>query len=883
MKSSEIRNIFLDFFKQKEHLILPSFSLIPQDDPTLLLIGAGMAPLKPYFTGEKKPPHTRIATCQKCVRTPDIEKVGYTARHATFFEMLGNFSFGDYFKEEAITWAWELVTKGYKLPPERLYASIYYNDEEAYSIWRDIIGLSESRIYRLGKDDNFWEIGVGPCGPSSEIYYDRGPEFGCGEPSCKIGCDCDRYIELWNLVFTQFFKHENGEYTELEQKNIDTGAGLERLAVVLQDVSTLFEIDIVRPIVDHFATKAGVNYGENPGEDISLRVITEHLRGIVFMVADGILPSNEGRGYVLRRILRRAVRHGTLLEMKPPFLYEAVPIILELMGDAYPELENKKEFIHHIIKNEEERFKETLEQGMNLLEKQVDELTAKGDNILPGKDAFKLYDTFGFPIDLTREILEERGLQLDEEGFQSAMQQQREKARAAMEETQKEKDMMKIYPLVEGLKTDFVGYDYFDVEANVIGIIDPTQRELLSEIEATSNSHNLYLILDRTPFYAEQGGQVGDTGYIRSAKGVARVNDTIHGPGGIILHEVALEHGHFTYGDNVYVFVDDERRKKIARNHTATHLFHRALKNILGEHVNQSGSLVAPDRLRFDFTHFAHLEDEEIKKIEREVNSAVLENFSITAKYTNLQDALEIGATALFDEKYEDIVRIIIIDNYSIELCGGTHVSSTAEIGLCKIISEGGVGSGLRRIEAYTGDKALEYLNYQEEIIAGCSQTLKVKTHDLPDKIHELLDTQKEYQRKIKQLQQELALKEADSLLEKTVYSSGIPVLSAQVEVESMETLREYIDRLKEKMGSGVILLGTSSNGKVLFAAAVTKDLVEKGFHAGRLVEKVAQLAGGGGGGRPDMAQAGGKEPEKLDYALSLVPSFVEEQQKSSC
>ncbi len=877
MKSSEIREMYLNFFKERDHLVLPSFSLVPQKDPTLLLIGAGMAPLKPYFTGEKVPPHKRIATCQKCVRTPDIERVGLTPRHATFFEMLGNFSFGDYFKVESIECAWELVTKGYGIPEEKLLISVYENDDEAFDIWKDHIGIPASKIYRLGKEDNFWEIGQGPCGPCSEIHYDLGPEYGCGRPDCEVGCDCDRFLEIWNLVFTQFNKEADGTYSTLENKNIDTGAGLERFAMVLQGVSSLFEIDIIRPLLDFFAEKAAVRYGMDEKTDVSLRIITEHFRGVSFMVGDGVLPSNEGRGYVLRRILRRAVRHGKMIALEAPFLYEGVPLLAELMGDTYPELRDRLDYITRIIKIEEERFKETLGQGMEILEGHIKKLQDKGETVLAGDIAFKLYDTFGFPIDLTREILAERGLSVAEEGFNRALEEQRERARLALYSKEQEDEIGAVYSLVKGMETRFVGYDSLEAEAEILGLVDVSEGKLLHGAEESEKE--LCLVLDRSAFYAESGGQVGDTGVLYCPEGAARVFNTVPGPGEQVLHFVKVEEGKLRQGDRVKAIVDRERREGIVRNHTATHLLHRALKDTLGDHVNQAGSLVDHERLRFDFTHFAHLEEEELRAVEEKVNEQILQNLAVETIYTTLDEALGMGAAALFDEKYGDRVRLVNISDYSLELCGGTHVHSTSEIGLFKIIHEGGIGAGHRRIEALTGINAYRFVLEMENILRELAFLIKTSPEMLVEKVDGLLGSYREMQRRLKQLEQKLAQQRIQDLLEKTDNSIGVPVLSSQVEVENMEALREYLDRLRDKMGSGIIMLGTVSNGKVLLAAAVTRDLVEQGYHAGRLIGEVAKITGGGGGGRPDMAQAGGKDPEKLPKALAKVLALVKEQQ----
>ncbi len=881
MKSSEIRAKFLDFFREKDHLILPSFSLVPQNDPTLLLIGAGMAPLKPYFTGEKPPPGLRLATCQKCVRTPDIEQVGVTARHATFFEMLGNFSFGDYFKEEAIAWAWELMTEGYNIPVDRLYVSIYEDDDEAFSIWRDKIGLPAAKIYRLGKKDNFWEIGLGPCGPCSEIYYDLGPQYGCGSPDCAVGCECDRFLEVWNLVFTQFNKEADGSYTPLEKKNIDTGAGLERLAMVMQGVGSLYEIDLMRPLVDYFADLAGISYGQDEKKDVSLRVLTEHLRGMTFMVADGIIPANEGRGYVLRRILRRAMRHGKLLGLEFPFLSAAVPRVVEIMGEVYPELQTKIDYLLRMISMEEERFMETLEQGIVILEEQITALQKKEKTVLSGEIAFKLYDTFGFPLDLTREILLERGLSLDEKAFNVALEQQRERARAASGVREHASATTVAPSLLAAMDTEFVGYETYSAAGKVIGLLDPAKEKLLTEAGPQTKGEELYLILDQSPFYAEKGGQVGDTGLIKAAGGTALVKNTLPGPGDKTLQLVEIKEGCIRTGEKVEALIDQDRRRETAKHHTATHLLHRALKDLLGDHVQQAGSLVTPERLRFDFTHFTGLEAAEIKELEETVNALLSKNWAVQVSSVDLQQALEMGATALFDEKYGEKVRLVKIDDYSLELCGGTHVHTTGEIGLFKIVSEGSVGAGVRRIEALAGHSAYRHFAGQDEILQEVSGLLKVPAEKLPEKLSELLEAQRELQRNVKQLSQKIARQQIEDILKQTDHSLGVPVLSVQVEAENMEALREYLDYFRDRMSSGIITLGSVAAGKVLLAAAVTPDLVQKGFHAGRLIKEVAAVTGGGGGGRPDMAQAGGKDPQKLEQALSHALQVVQEQQQA--
>ncbi len=869
MKSKDIRATFLEYFNKQDHLVLPSFSLIPQNDPTLLLVGAGMAPLKPYFTGEKVPPHPRIATCQKCVRTPDIERVGRTSRHATFFEMLGNFSFGDYFKEEAIAWAWELVTKGYKLPEDRLYVSVYQDDDEAFEIWNKKIGLPPEKIFRLGKEDNFWEIGQGPCGPCSEIYYDLGSERGCGRPNCEVGCDCDRFMEVWNLVFTQFNCMEDGSYQPLAKKNIDTGAGLERLAVVLQGVNNLFEIDTVRPLLDYFSGVTGVKYGSDDSKDVSLRIITEHLRGITFMIGDGILPCNEGRGYVLRRLLRRAVRHGKLLGVAEPFLYKAVDTVVREYGEFYQELAQGQEYIEKVVRLEEERFHETLEQGMKILSEQMSE---SKNGVFPGDAAFKLYDTYGFPVDLTKEILAEHELVLDEQGFKDALEAQRERGRSARGAAVYGKEESMWHDL-EGVNTEFVGYDKLDAESSIIALFKDGEK-----VASVSEGDNVDIVLDATPFYGEKGGQAGDAGVIKTPGGSVVVNDTIMTPHDQVIHRGKVEYGIISEGDAAAAVVGSATRSAVCRNHTATHLLHRALREVLGEHVKQAGSLVTAERMRFDFTHLSAVSPEQLAEVEKRVNEKIWENIPVSIRLTSIDEAKEIGATALFEEKYGDSVRVVSVGDYSTELCGGTHVASVGEIGLFKIISESGIGAGLRRIEALTGSVAYSFFEQSRKLLDSAAVHLKTSAELLPDKIADFIGEHKELQREFQRLQLKLAGMEVDGLLEKVSKQSGISVISAQVSAGNMETLREMSDRLKNKIQSGIIVLGAVSDGKVLLVTAVTQDLVKKGYHAGKLIGEVAKLTGGGGGGRPDMAQAGGKNPEDLAGALQKVDNLVEKQ-----
>ena len=870
MQSNEIRAMFLDFFAAKGHLLLPSFSLIPQNDPTLLLIGAGMAPLKPYFTGERKPPHPRVATCQRCVRTPDIERVGLTGRHATFFEMLGNFSFGDYFKEEAIAYAWELVTQVYRLPLERLWVSIYEEDEEAFAIWNLKIGLPADRIVRLGKKDNFWEIGSGPCGPCSEIYYDLGPEAGCGGEDCAVGCDCDRYLEIWNLVFTQFNKEPSGEYTVLKQKNIDTGAGLERLATVLQGKKNFFETDLIQPIYRHFREQAGGAGSADPDET-SLRIVTEHSRGITFLAADGVVPANEGRGYVLRRLLRRAARHGKLLGMEGSFLSGAAPLIISLMETAYPELTKRRSYITRVLQIEEGRFHETLAQGMEILEGYIHTVKQEGTQVFPGAWAFKLYDTFGFPLELTEEILAEQGLQLDSASFRENLLRQQEQARLARARIE-QADQLKFKQAGE-LTTVFTGYDLLEDETELLLILKegaPQQKLLPGE--------SADIFLDRTPFYAEAGGQTGDAGIIRSGQNRFVVENTVFTPSGQIVHQGRMEEGSLSLGNPVTAQVDEARRRALCRSHTATHLLHRVLQEQLGGHVHQAGSLVAPDRLRFDFTHFSALTREELRAVENRVNELIRQNLPISVAHSALSEARQAGATALFTEKYADQVRVVTTGDYSQELCGGTHAAATGEIGLFKLISEEGIGSGIRRVEAFTGQDACISAAAESERLERVALALHTTTGQLEPKLEELLDEIRILRKTNQELKQRLAGFEVISLLSRVQQAEGINVLSAAVEAEDAEELRLLIDRVKEKLTSAVVVLGAIRQGKVLLAGAVSADLIEQGIYANKIIAQLARRVGGGGGGKPELAQAGGKDPAALPEALNSVTGLVRQQ-----
>ena len=867
MQSSTIRDLFLDYFRSKEHLIMPSFSLIPQNDPTLLLIGAGMAPLKPYFTGEKKPPHLRVATCQKCVRTPDIERVGYTGRHATFFEMLGNFSFGDYFKEEAIAWAWDLVLNGYRLPVERLWVSIYEDDDEAFEIWNENIGVPAERIKRLGKKDNFWEIGLGPCGPCSEIYYDLGEAAGCGSPDCAVGCDCDRYLEIWNLVFTQFSREANGELVELKQKNIDTGAGLERVAMALQGVHSLYDTDQVRPLYDHFVSLA------DPGrrdQQIQLRIVTEHSRGTTFMIADGVIPSNEGRGYVLRRLLRRAVRFGRLLGIEGDFMTEAATLVVDQLGSVYPNLKDRHNYIRQVVSLEEQKFQETLAQGMDILDGYLEKMQLEGEKILPGALSFKLYDTFGFPLDLTAEILQEKGLEVDREAFGANLKEQQERARAAAR-TATGKDLNEHYKAAESLVTVFTGYERLEQDAQLMLALADGKA-----VDELSQGNEAELFLDQSPFYAEAGGQVGDTGLIEAEGAVFKVINTIFTPSGQIVHQGQVVEGQFKTGSRVQARVDQIRRRGICRSHTSTHLLHRALRRTLGDHINQAGSLVAPDRLRFDFNHFTALTGEQLRIVEEEVNRMALDNVQVTATLTNLEAAKEAGATALFTDKYEEgSVRMVSAGDYTRELCGGTHVSATGEIGLFKIIAEEGIGSGLRRIEAIVGFGAYRQAAKNDQLLKLIAVEMNTDLPRLADKVTEHLAEHKLLQKANQELQQKIAASEVTSLLSTASDVDGIKVLSAAVTADGLESLRLVMDEVKSSLSSVAVVLGAVSNDKVILVSSVTADLVERGIRADRLIKEVAKLVGGGGGGKADLAQAGGTDPAALPEALAAVENMV--------
>lgn len=861
MTSNEIRKAYLDFFESKKHLKLHSFSLVPENDPSLLLIGAGMAPLKPYFTGKLVPPSYRVTTSQKCIRTGDIDNVGRTARHHTFFEMLGNFSFGDYFKKEAITWAWEFLTEVLELDTNKLYVTVYPEDEEAYDIWHNIVGLADERIFKL--EDNFWEIGEGPCGPDSEIFYDLGPERGCGKPTCNVGCDCDRYLEIWNLVFTQFNKTKDGSYEPLEKKNIDTGAGLERLASVIQQKESNFETDLLFPIMQRVIDVCRGDYN-NKEQKIAVKVIGDHIRAVTMMIGDGILPSNEGRGYVLRRILRRAVRFGRVLGIEEAFLADLVDIVIDMYKEAYPELAERKELIKTVIATEEAQFSATLAQGLELLNAMIEDVDGTG--VLAGEKVFKLYDTFGFPVELTEEIVQEHGMTIDHDGFDKAMKAQQERARAA-----RAKVSAKVAtPDTTGLDQSALVKDENAVNARVVLIgIDG------AAVERAEKDTAITIILDKTPFHAEGGGQIGDTGYITGPSGKAEVTDTKSLANGLTYMIAIVTEGSLAKGDEVGITVDKVRNLDIARNHTATHLLQAALRKVLGTHVNQAGSLVTPERLRFDFTHFSPMTNEELSEVEKEVNRQIMKNVDLEIEEMPVDDAIKKGAMALFGEKYGDIVRVVNVPGFSCELCGGSHVPNTSVIGSFRIVGESGTGTGIRRIEAVTGKAAHERAVADAVLLQEAATLLKSKEADIPAKIEQLLTALKEAEREVAQLSHKLATSSLDDILAAKEEIHGVSVTAASVTVDSAEGLRDMADMVLDKVG-GIVLLGAVQGDKVSFVCKVDKELTKQGYHAGKIVKAAAVAAGGGGGGRPDMAQAGGKDPQKLEEALKAGKEAVQ-------
>lgn len=871
LTSAQVRQMFLDFFKEKGHAVEPSASLVPHDDPTLLWINSGVATLKKYFDGRVVPENPRICNAQKSIRTNDIENVGKTARHHTFFEMLGNFSIGDYFKEEAIEWAWEFLTSDEWIgfDPNLLSVTVHPEDEEAYVLWRDKIGVPEERIIRL--EGNFWDIGEGPSGPNTEIFYDRGEAYGndMNDPELYPGGENERYLEVWNLVFSEFNHNPDGTYTPLPKKNIDTGMGLERMVSVIQNVPTNFDTDLFMPIIRAVETISGESYGESKEKDTAFKVIADHIRTVAFAVSDGALPSNEGRGYVLRRLLRRAVRYAKTIHIHRPFMYDLVPVVAEIMKDFYPDVQAKEEFIAKVIKNEEERFHETLNEGLAILSEVIKKERDNGSSQISGQDVFKLYDTYGFPVELTEEYAEDENMTVDREGFQLEMEKQRERARNARQDV----GSMQVQGGALGdikAESTFVGYENLTADARII--------ELLQNGEIVTEAHEgetVQILLDETPFYAESGGQVADKGTLKSAEAIIDIKDVKKAPNGQHVHEGVVVSGTVQKGIEVTAEVESALRKGIVKNHTATHLLHQALKDVLGSHVNQAGSLVNENRLRFDFSHFGQVTKEELSQIEKIVNEKIWEGISVAIDLKPIAEAKEMGAMALFGEKYGDIVRVVQVGDYSIELCGGCHVQNTAEIGLFKIASESGIGAGTRRIEAVTGKGAYTELNDQLAILEKAANELKSNTKDVPKRIASLQADLKEVQRENESLLAKLSQAEAGSILEKVIEVGGVNVLTEKVNAKDMNHLRTMVDDLKAKLGSAVIVLGAVQNGKVNISAGVTKDVIEKGLHAGKLVKQAAEICGGGGGGRPDMAQAGGKQPEKLEEALATVEESV--------
>lgn len=873
---NELRRMFLDFFESKGHLKMKSFSLVPHNDKSLLLINSGMAPLKPYFTGAEIPPRRRVTTCQKCIRTGDIENVGKTARHGTFFEMLGNFSFGDYFKDEAIHWSWEFLTEVVGLDPQRLYPSVYLEDDEAFDIWNKEIGIPADRIFKFGKEDNFWEHGAGPCGPCSEIYYDRGEKYGCGKPGCTVGCDCDRYMEIWNNVFTQFDNDGHNNYTELVQKNIDTGMGLERLASVVQDVDSIFDVDTVRALRDKVCEFAHCEYHTDDAKDVSIRLITDHIRSATFMISDGIMPSNEGCGYVLRRLIRRAARHGRLLGIEGKFLAKLSETVIEGSKDGYPELEEKKEFIFKVLTQEEDKFNKTIDQGLSILTQMEEEMNAAGEKTLSGENAFKLYDTYGFPLDLTKEILEEKGFAIDEDGFKACMEEQRTKARSAREVTNYMGADATVYDEIDAAVTsEFTGYDHLTEESKVTVLTTDTEI-----VEALTDGQVGTIFTEKTPFYATMGGQEGDKGIITLGDAQFQVDDTIKLLGGKIGHVGRMIKGMIKTGDVVTLKVDAAGRAGTSKNHSATHLLQKALKTVLGSHVEQKGSLVTPDRLRFDFAHFQPMTAEEIAEVEKLVNEKIQEALPVTTQVMDIEEAKKSGAMALFDEKYSEKVRVVSMGDFSKELCGGTHVANTSAITAFKLVSESGIAAGVRRIEALTGDGVFKYYKEQEAELAKAAKLLKTAPQSVCEKIEHLYSEIKSLQAENDALKSKAAKDALGDVMNQVQEIKGVKLLAAKLEGVDMNGLRDLGDQLKEKLGDGVVVLASVNDGKVNLMATATDAAQKKGAHAGNLIKAIAALVGGGGGGRPGMAQAGGKNPAGVDDAIKEAAKVVESQIK---
>lgn len=873
MGLNQIREEFLSFFEEKGHLKMKSFPLVPINDNSLLLINAGMAPLKKYFTGEETPPKKRVTTCQKCIRTPDIERVGITARHGTFFEMLGNFSFGDYFKNEVTGWAWEFITKRLQLPVDKLWVSVYQDDDEAFDIWTKKVGVSPERMVRFGKEDNFWEIGTGPCGPCSEIYFDRGEEHGCGKPDCKVGCDCDRYVEFWNLVFTQFDKDKDGNYNPLKNPNIDTGMGLERIAAIMQGVHSLFEVDTVRKVLDSVCKLCNKEYGKDHKTDISIRVVTDHIRSTVFLVSDGVIPSNEGRGYVLRRLLRRAARHGKLLGIEEMFLTGLADVVISQSKDAYPEIFENQDYIKKIISIEEEKFYKTIDAGIVILNDIISKMKSDNETVLDGEIAFKLHDTYGFPLDLTKEIAEEHGYKVDEDKYREEMKKQREQSQAARGDTSSlgwENEVAKL--LKDVAECDFIGYDNAQCEANITAIIKDNQN-----VDTVKAGDVCAVLTDKTVFYGESGGQAGDKGVI-TAHGFEGIVETTTKHNGKILHNVTVKKGEIKTGDKVALKIDEALRMATARNHSTTHLLQKALKTVLGDHVNQAGSFVNPERLRFDFSHFSAMTFEEIEKVENLVNEAILNSYDIKCEYMDIDEAKKTGAMALFGEKYGDRVRVVSMGDYSKELCGGTHLKNTSQAGLFKIVSESGVAAGVRRIEAVTGSNYLNYVKERENILIETAKSMKINNlSELSQKVEEFVEEMKIRKNEIESLKQQLVSGSVKDLMAGYKDIKGVKLIVSSKDNLTSDEMKMSSDQIRDKMSGEAVVVVMASNcdGKITFVASASKEAIKLGAHAGKIIKEVTAVAGGNGGGKPDMAQGGGKFADKIDNALAIADEVL--------
>lgn len=877
MSLNEIREKFLEFFESKEHLRLPSFSLVPRNDPSILLINAGMTPLKPYFTGAETPPALRVTTCQKCIRTPDIERVGKTSRHGTYFEMLGNFSFGDYFKKEIIPWSWEFCTKVLEMPEEKLFVTVYKEDDEAYDIWHKDVGLPAEKIFRMGKEDNFWEHGTGPCGPCSEIFFDRGADKGCGEETCQVGCDCDRFVEFWNLVFTQFNREENGTYTPLAKKNIDTGGGLERFACIMQDVDNLFEVDTIRSILDEVCSITNQKYGADEKTDTAIRVITDHIRSTTMMISDGILPTNEGRGYVLRRLLRRAARFGRLLGIDRPFLYELCQLVIKESGEAYPELIQRRDKISQIIQTEESRFAETIHQGMSMLEEYLDEARKSGQNNLKGSDVFRLHDTYGFPLDLTREIAQEQNISIDEQGFHEEMNRQKTMARNALRSKTGSAWGGQLLPdsVDRSTPTVFSGYETQKDRSRVIYILISDEDGGMETVDSAQEGQTVNLVVERTPFYAAAGGQSGDIGMIYSDQADLTVLDTTKTADNIWLHTAKIDRGRIGSGDLVSLEIDQASRLNTARNHTVTHILHQVLRERLGDHVSQAGSSVSPERLRFDFTHFQALTKDDKNYIESRVNEIILSNMAVETEVMSVEKARESNAMALFEEKYGDEVRVVSVGSFSRELCGGTHLQKSTEACHFRLVSEGGVAAGVRRIEGITGPEAIKLDNLESELVHEAAAKLKCSLLEVPQKLEAVIEKSRLLEKALEAEQSKQSANAAGELAANAADISGLKLVAARVKIFEIDQLRQTADQIRSMIEPGMVVLAAGNEEKVLWVAMASDAAVKKGFHAGMLIKEAAAVTGGKGGGRPDMAQAGGKDESKIDEALTAVGKLV--------